>query len=138
VFQSFHLISHLSVVENVQLPLFYQGVAPRARRERAMEHLRAVGLLGRAHHLPAQLSGGERQRTAIARALVTDPPLLLADEPTGNLDSRTGAEILALFTQLHERGRALVMITHDRSIAARLPRVMELADGSIVREGPPA
>ena len=138
VFQSFHLIPHLSVVENVQLPLFYQGVGPRARRERALAQLQAVGLTARAHHLPAQLSGGERQRTAIARALVTEPALLLADEPTGNLDSRTGAEILALFHQLHERGRALVMITHDRSIAARLPRVLELADGAIVREGRPA
>jgi putative ABC transport system ATP-binding protein len=125
-------------VENVQLPLFYQGVGPRARRERALAQLQAVGLTARAHHLPAQLSGGERQRTAIARALVTEPALLLADEPTGNLDSRTGAEILALFHQLHERGRALVMITHDRSIAARLPRVLELADGAIVREGRPA
>ncbi|HVY62820.1 MAG TPA: ABC transporter ATP-binding protein [Planctomycetota bacterium] len=131
VFQSFNLIQQLSVLENVEVPLVYAGV-PRAEREaRSRRLLGAVGLSGRLDHLPAQLSGGECQRVAIARALVTDPVLLLADEPTGNLDSRTGAEILALFRDLHRQGRTIVMITHDASVAAQAGRAIRILDGRI-------
>jgi putative ABC transport system ATP-binding protein len=131
VFQSFHLLPHLSVIENVGLPLFYQGVPWRQRRTRAAAQLAAVNLAHRGRHRPAQLSGGERQRAAIARALVTEPRLLLADEPTGNLDSHSGAEILALFERLHASGRTVAVITHDPAIAARMPRLVRLADGEI-------
>ena len=129
VFQSFHLVSHLSVSENVELPLFYQGVPHRERRARAQAQLARVNLGHRLHHLPRQLSGGECQRTAIARALVIEPKLLLADEPTGNLDSRTGAEILALFDALHAQGKTLIVITHDPGVARRIPRIVRIADG---------
>ena len=134
VFQSFHLVSHLSVSENVELPLFYQGVPHRERRERARAQLACVNLAHRLHHLPRQLSGGECQRTAIARALVTEPKLVLADEPTGNLDSKTGIEILALFDALHAQGKTLAVITHDLSVASRIPRIVRIADG-ILSEG---
>jgi putative ABC transport system ATP-binding protein len=131
VFQSFHLVPQLSVSENVELPLFYQGVPRRQRRARAAKALDEVGMSPRRGHLPAQLSGGERQRTAIARALVTEPALILADEPTGNLDSRTGGDIVALLERLHGEGRTIVMITHDRDIAAQLPRVVHIRDGKL-------
>ncbi len=131
VFQSFHLVNQLSVAENVALPLFYQRVPYRERRQRALQALDDVGLSQRTSHLPTQLSGGECQRTAIARALVTDPDLLLADEPTGNLDSQTGKDIMNLFDRLHDKGRTIIMITHDRSIAAALPRVTHIQDGRI-------
>jgi len=134
VFQSFHLVSHLSVSENVELPLFYQGVPHRERWERARAQLDRVNLSHRLHHLPRQLSGGECQRTAIARALVTEPKLVLADEPTGNLDSKTGMEILALFDALHGQGKTLAVITHDLSVASRIPRIVRIADG-ILSEG---
>lgn len=134
VFQSFHLINHLSVIENVELPLFYQGIPPRERRARAEAHLQAVNLGHRLFHRPRQLSGGECQRTAIARALVTDPPMILADEPTGNLDSRSGQEILAIFDGLHRQGKTLVVITHDLTVARRIPRIVRIADG-ILTEG---
>ncbi len=134
VFQAFHLVPQLTVAENVELPLFYQGVARGARRARAVKALDSVGMSGRRGHLPAQLSGGERQRTAIARALVTEPALILADEPTGNLDTRTGGEIVALLAGLHEAGRTIVMITHDREIAAHLPRVVHIRDGKLEEE----
>ncbi len=134
VFQSFHLVSHLSVMENVELPLFYQGVPPRDRRVRARAQLERVNLSHRLHHLPRQLSGGECQRTAIARALVTEPKLVLADEPTGNLDSKTGAEILAMFDALHAQGKTLIVITHDLNVARRIPRIVRIADG-ILTEG---
>ena len=130
-FQSFHLVNQLSVAENVALPLFYQRVPYRERRQRALQALDDVGLSQRTSHLPTQLSGGECQRTAIARALVTDPDLLLADEPTGNLDSQTGKDIMNLFDRLHDKGRTIIMITHDRSIAAALPRVTHIQDGRI-------
>jgi putative ABC transport system ATP-binding protein len=131
VFQSFNLIQQLTVLENVEVPLLYAGV-PRAEREdRSRRLLGAVGLAGRLDHLPAQLSGGECQRVAIARALVSDPVLLLADEPTGNLDSRTGAEILALFRDLHAQGRTILMITHDASVAAQAGRAIRILDGRI-------
>jgi putative ABC transport system ATP-binding protein len=131
VFQSFHLVAQLSVSENVELPLFYQGVPRRKRRARAAKALDEVGMLPRRGHRPSQLSGGERQRTAVARALVTEPALILADEPTGNLDSRSGGDIVALLERLHGEGRTIVMITHDRDIAATLPRVVHIRDGKL-------
>ncbi len=137
VFQAFHLIAHLSVRENVELPLLYQRVPPAERRDRALACLEQVGLLARERHRANQLSGGERQRTAIARALVTDPELILADEPTGNLDSRTGAEILAALERMRAQGRTVVAITHDALVAARFPRVIRIIDGE-VQGGPGA
>ena len=131
VFQSFHLIPHLNVLENVALPLFYQGMTPRASRRLAEERIASVNLGHRAHHLPAELSGGERQRTAIARALVANPDLILADEPTGNLDSRSGGEILAMFAAFHAQGKTLIVITHDRTVAERIPRIVRIGDGVI-------
>jgi len=131
VFQSFHLISHLTVHENVELPLFYARMSRAARRERCREVLDRVGLSHRLDHVPAQLSGGERQRVAVARALSNDPALILADEPTGNLDSKTSAEIMELFHDLHTAGRTVVVITHDPEIAAAAPRRVLLRDGLI-------
>ncbi len=138
VFQSFHLIPQLTVLENVELPLFYDGAPRRARRGRCEELLAAVGMTHRLRSYPTQLSGGECQRVAIARALVNRPALLLADEPTGNLDSRNGEEVMRLFRSLHRDGRTIVMVTHNPAIAAGLPRVVELSDGRIVRDGLPA
>ena len=129
IFQTFNLLPRLSALENVELPLHYQG-APDAR-DRSRAALASVGLAERAHHRPSQLSGGERQRVATARALVTRPALLMADEPTGNLDSKTGQEILALFDQLHAQGVTLVMVTHDPLVAARAPRVICIKDGMV-------
>ncbi len=131
VFQSFHLVPQLSVSENVELPLFYQGVPRRERRDRAVRALEEVGMSARRTHVPSQLSGGERQRTAIARALVTEPALILADEPTGTLDSKTGGDSVALLQRLHGEGRTIVMITHDREIASHLPRVVNIRDGRL-------
>jgi putative ABC transport system ATP-binding protein len=133
VFQQFHLLPRLTAIGNVELPLVYAGAPGRERRERARRALEAVELSHRADHVPARLSGGERQRVAIARALVGEPALLLADEPTGNLDTRTGGEILALFARLvRERGVTLVMVTHDPHVAASAARVVRLVDGEIV------
>ncbi len=134
VFQSFHLLSHLTVVENVALPLFYQGIPARERIARALASLEEVRMTHRRGHRPSELSGGECQRTAIARALVTSPRLILADEPTGNLDSVHGAEIMAIFQRLNESGRTIAVITHDQAIAATMPRRIRLADGKIVEE----
>jgi putative ABC transport system ATP-binding protein len=134
VFQSFHLVGHLSAIENVELPLFYQRVPRSERRRRAAEALEQVGLQGRTRHHPAQLSGGESQRVAIARAIVTRPSLILADEPTGNLDSATGRDILAVLSELHAAGATVVMITHDPTIAARIPRIIRISDGCILEE----
>jgi len=131
VFQSFHLVSHLSVLENVELPMFYARRPRAERRRRALELLGLVGLSQRAGHRPAQLSGGERQRTAIARALANDPALLLADEPTGNLDSVTSREIMALIGRLHAGGATVVVITHDPAVAALAARRVTLRDGRI-------
>ncbi len=131
IFQSFHLVSHLSVMENVELPLFYARMGRAARRQRCHELLDRVGLGHRTGHLPAQLSGGERQRAAVARALANDPDLLLADEPTGNLDTSTSAEIMELFYELHRGGRTIVLITHDPEIAAAAPRRVMLRDGLV-------
>ena len=132
VFQSFHLVARLTAVENVELPMTFGGVGPRDRRRRAQEALAAVGLAERADHLPDQLSGGERQRVAIARATVMDPAILLADEPTGNLDTRSGGAILDLLQRLNDGGLTLVVVTHDPSIARRADRVIVLRDGRIV------
>jgi putative ABC transport system ATP-binding protein len=134
VFQSFNLVPRTSALENVELPLVYGGVPPREQRERARAALRAVGLEGREQHLPSQLSGGQQQRVAIARALVNGPSLLLADEPTGNLDSRTSREILALFQRLHRGGLTILMVTHEADVAAHAGRVVTFRDGRIVSD----
>ena len=136
VFQSFQLLPRASALENVELPLIYRGVAKSERRERAIEALKLVGLEDRMKHKPAELSGGQRQRVAIARALVTQPSLLLADEPTGNLDSRTGEEIVALFLDLHRRGNTIILVTHEPKLAARCPRAVRLVDGLVIADGP--
>ncbi|MBR0161337.1 MAG: ABC transporter ATP-binding protein [Oscillospiraceae bacterium] len=131
VFQSFNLIPKLSAEENVELPLIYQRVRKAERQERVREALEHVGLANRAKHLPTELSGGQQQRVAIARALVTKPSLILADEPTGNLDSKTSREILDMFRELHERGNTIVLITHDNDIARQAKRVVHILDGRL-------
>ena len=131
VFQSFNLIMQHTVLENVGVPLFYQGVPPRERERRATEKLALVGLSDRLDHRPMQLSGGQQQRVAVARALVTDPLILLADEPTGNLDSKTGEQILSLFDDLHEKGVTIIMVTHDATVADRCRRIVRLHDGLV-------
>jgi putative ABC transport system ATP-binding protein len=135
VFQSFQLLPRASALENVELPLIYRGVSRKERRERAEHALETVQLADRMTHRPAELSGGERQRVAIARALVTQPSLLLADEPTGNLDSKTGEEIVGLFLELHGRGNTIVLVTHEPRLAARCPRAVRLVDGAVVADG---
>jgi putative ABC transport system ATP-binding protein len=134
VFQTFALLPRLTALANVELPLAYGGVRRGERRQRARQALENVGLGDRTSHRPAELSGGQRQRVAIARALVTGPALLLADEPTGNLDSTTGAEILALFDALHAAGNTIVLVTHEREIARRAGRTIELRDGLVVQD----
>jgi putative ABC transport system ATP-binding protein len=136
VFQTFQLLPRATALANVELPLVYRGLPRRERRERAAEALRSVGLEPRMHHRPNELSGGQRQRVAIARALVGEPSLLLADEPTGNLDSGTGEEIVRLFAELHARGHTIVLVTHEPRLAARCPRAIRLADGRVVADGP--
>lgn len=131
VFQAFNLIPQLTIEENVSTPLFYQGVPKPERIRRATEALALVGLADRVGHRPSELSGGQQQRTAIARALVTNPVILMADEPTGNLDSTTGKSILNLFENLHSQGMTLIMVTHDDSIAKRCERVVRLCDGLV-------
>jgi putative ABC transport system ATP-binding protein len=131
VFQSFNLLPRATTQRNVELPLLYAGVGRAERRERAFEALRRVGLAERARHLPAQLSGGQRQRVAIARALVNRPAILLADEPTGNLDTRTGHELLAIFDELNAQGHTVILVTHDATIARRASRVIRIVDGLV-------
>ena len=132
IFQNFQLLPRASALDNVALPLVYRGVRPRERRTLAQRALERVGLAHRAGHKPNELSGGQRQRVSIARALVAEPSLLLADEPTGNLDSATGRDILALFDELHSAGNTIVIVTHEPEIASRCPRSIRLADGRIV------
>jgi putative ABC transport system ATP-binding protein len=134
VFQNFQLLPRASALTNVALPLVYRGFSGRERTERARGALDRVGLGHRVDHRPNELSGGQRQRVAIARALVTNPALLLADEPTGNLDSATGREILDLFDELHRNGSTIVLVTHEPSIAARCPRAIRISDGRIVED----
>ena len=138
VFQTFQLLPRASAAANVELPLVYRGVPRRERRARAESALAAVGLANRMHHRPNELSGGQRQRVAIARALVGEPSLLLADEPTGNLDSATGEDIMRLFEDLHRRGHTILLVTHEARLAARCPRAIRLSDGRIVGDGPGA
>ena len=131
VFQSFNLIPKLTAEENVELPLIYQKVPRAQRQKRVKEALERVGLTQRAKHLPTELSGGQQQRVAIARALVTNPSLILADEPTGNLDSKTSQEIMDIFRELHEQGNTIVLITHDNDVARQASRVIHILDGQI-------
>ncbi len=138
VFQTFQLLPRATALANVELPLVYRGVSRRERRRRAEAALAAVGLTNRTHHRPNELSGGQRQRVAIARALVGEPSILLADEPTGNLDSATGEEIIRLFDELHRRGHTIVLVTHEPRLAARCPRAIRLSDGRVVGDGPGA
>lgn len=134
VFQQFNLLQKLTALENVELPLIYQGVGLSQRKQRAKEALTKVGLESRMHHRPNQLSGGQQQRVAIARALVTRPALILADEPSGNLDSRSSREILLLFRELHETGNTILLITHDDHIAVEADRRIRLVDGKIISD----
>ncbi len=135
VFQSFNLLPRLDVQKNIELPLVYSGVSARDRRNRAREAAEKVNLTTRLTHRPSELSGGQCQRVAIARALVNDPALILADEPTGNLDSTNGTEVLRLFDELHSSGRTIVLVTHDPAVAARAGRRVELRDGRVIRDG---
>jgi putative ABC transport system ATP-binding protein len=134
VFQAFNLLTKLTALQNVETPLIYRGVPAAERRLIALQALGRVGLADRAHHLPSQLSGGQQQRVAIARAIASHPSILLADEPTGALDSHTGQEVLALFQELNEEGRTVVLVTHDEHVAAHCRRVVRLADGLIVSD----
>src|SRR5450432_93417 len=134
VFQSFQLLPRASALENVELPLIYRGIGKKDRRERAIDAMRLVGLEDRMKHKPAELSGGQRQRVAIARALVTQPSLLLADEPTGNLDSKTSVEVMALFQALNEQGITVIIVTHESDIAQYAHRVIDVRDGRIIKD----
>ncbi|MCU0291476.1 MAG: ABC transporter ATP-binding protein [Thermoanaerobaculaceae bacterium] len=139
VFQGFNLLSRTSAVENVELPLLYDRSGKRLETRRlALAALDRVGLSDRGHHMPNELSGGQQQRVAIARALVTQPALLLADEPTGNLDTRTSVEVLSLFQQLNDQGITIVLVTHERDISAYTKRIVELRDGHVIRDVPVA
>ena len=135
IFQQYNLIPKLTVQENVELPLLYAGVDSSERRERALKSLERVGLRDKGKNLPSQLSGGQQQRVSIARALAGDPSLILADEPTGALDSRTGREVLGFLKQLHQEGNTVVLITHDNSIAVKAERIVRLQDGKIIYDG---
>ena len=138
IFQTFQLLPRETALHNVELPLVYRGLRSKERRASAIVALEKVGLANRMLHKPNELSGGQRQRVAIARALVTEPSLLLADEPTGNLDSATGEEIIKLFEQLHRAGHTLCLVTHEPRLAARCPRAIRLSDGMVVADGPGA
>ncbi|KMY51811.1 ABC transporter ATP-binding protein [Peribacillus loiseleuriae] len=135
IFQNFNLISRLTAIENVELPLIYRGMKAMERREIALESLKKVGLVDRAPHLPTQLSGGQQQRVAIARALAGHPPILLADEPTGALDSKTSREILEIMNSLNEQGHTIILITHDLKVAKKASRVVRIHDGQLYENG---
>jgi len=135
VFQSFNLIPKLTAEENVELPLIYQGVARAERQERVAKALERVGLSNRGRHMPTEMSGGQQQRAAIARALVTRPSLILADEPTGNLDSKTSAEIMEMFHELHRQGNTILLITHDNDVARQAERSVHILDGRLTEVG---
>ena len=134
VFQTFNLLPRATTLRNVELPLLYAGLGRAERRRQALEALRRVGLVERARHFPSQLSGGQRQRVAIARALVNSPSILLADEPTGNLDTKTGAELLDIFGELNAQGHTVILVTHDSSVADRARRVIRIVDGLVEDE----
>ena len=136
IFQQYNLIQNLTVLENVELPLIYQGIDPIDRRELAMQALARVGLADRAKQKPTQMSGGQQQRVAIARAISTRPPIIMADEPTGALDSRTGHEVLGFLQQLNKEGSTVILITHDNGIAATARRIVRIADGKIIEDHP--
>ena len=136
IFQQYNLIQNLTVLENVELPLIYQGIDPIDRRELALQALGRVGLADRAQHKPTQMSGGQQQRVAIARAISTHPPIIMADEPTGALDSRTGHEVLGFLQQLNKEGSTVILITHDNGIAATARRIVRIADGKIIEDHP--
>jgi putative ABC transport system ATP-binding protein len=133
VFQTFNLLPRASILRNVELPLMYAGRSRSARRQRATEVLAQLGLGERLKHVPSQLSGGQRQRVAIARALVNNPAIILADEPTGNLDQKTGEEILDIFDHLHRQGHTIILVTHDHAVARRAQRIITLVDGQVVQ-----
>ncbi|NIA26706.1 MAG: ATP-binding cassette domain-containing protein [Desulfobulbaceae bacterium] len=132
VFQTFNLLARMTALHNIEVPLIYSGMKRKERRERACHALEAVGLGDRMSHRPSEMSGGQRQRVAVARALVTAPSILLADEPTGNLDSATGAEIMGLFDKLHDAGNTIIIVTHERHVANHARRIIRLSDGAIV------
>lgn len=134
VFQGFNLLPKLSALENVELPLIYQGVPAKERKVRATKALESVGLGERVEHKPTELSGGQQQRVAIARALVTNPPIILGDEPTGNLDSKSGKEVMEIFKELHQRGNTIILITHDSGVAAQAERIIRIQDGKLYEE----
>ncbi|MBD9010454.1 MAG: ABC transporter ATP-binding protein [Clostridiales bacterium] len=137
IFQQYNLITKLNVLQNVELPLLYAGLSEKEQEERALVSLERVGLREKAKNMPAQLSGGQQQRVSIARALAGDPSIILADEPTGALDSRTGKEVLGFLKQLHKEGNTIVLITHDNTIAAQAERVIRIQDGRVVYDGDP-
>jgi putative ABC transport system ATP-binding protein len=134
IFQSFNLINQLNVIENIEVPMYYQGSSEHESAERAIKLAEMVGLAERLDHRPSELSGGQQQRVAIARALANDPLIILADEPTGNLDSESGAEILKILTDLHKQGKTLIVVTHDESIAEKADRLVEIFDGRIKQQ----
>jgi putative ABC transport system ATP-binding protein len=134
VFQNFNLLPQLTALENVEMPLLFGGIGRRERRRRAMEHLERVGLGDRVQHRPTELSGGQMQRVAIARALAMEPDLILADEPTGNLDTGSGSDVMSLLSELWDQGRTLVVVTHDKHLAQRAGRVVEIRDGLVVTD----
>jgi putative ABC transport system ATP-binding protein len=136
VFQTFNLLPRSSALQNVELPMQYAGMEAEARKARAIAALESVGLSHRIHHKPTEMSGGERQRVSIARSLVNDPAIILADEPTGNLDSRTGVEIMGIFDKLHAQGKTIILVTHDQKIGEHARRMVRILDGEIVSDQP--